>query len=83
MRVSCLKSDPGYPAWIQGGGYRRWRILLDGVEQRDVVTADDELGVVVRNRRDARGLIALNERRDAVIRDELRGLVRIVRAGEE
>jgi hypothetical protein len=44
MRISLDRDDPGF----QGGDLLRARIFLDGIEQRHVVTADEEQGIIVR-----------------------------------
>lgn len=46
MRVSIDPNDPGYSVHAE-----RARMLLDGVEVRDAVTADEEQGLVIRYRR--------------------------------
>lgn len=78
MRMSVIKTDSGYENWISAREAGRIpRVLLDGVEQRDVVIADEEAGLVLKNMRDADGNIVLNERRNAVVRTALYGHVRI------
>lgn len=43
MRISIIEGDPGYsPEALRGGT----KVLLDGVELDDCVTADEELGEV-------------------------------------
>lgn len=74
MRASCRANDPGFSTWVK---HRPLTIFLDGVEQTEVVTADDVEGIVVKLRRDERGEYVLNAKRDAVETEELRGRVEI------
>jgi len=53
------------------------KVFVDEVEQRDVVTADDETGIVVVLVRDGDGKLVLTPELNAVKRLELRGKVRI------
>jgi hypothetical protein len=44
LRISLDRDDPGF----QGDDLLGARIFLDGIEQRHVVTADEEQGIIVR-----------------------------------
>lgn len=47
MRVSIDPHDRGYDQFIKLGGHSVMiNVILDGEYQRDVVTADEELGLV-------------------------------------
>ncbi|KQP02468.1 hypothetical protein [Pseudorhodoferax sp. Leaf265] len=52
-------------------------MLLDGVEQTGVLTADEERGYIVRYCRDAAGRFFLNEDRTEVVREQVSGAVRV------
>lgn len=54
MRVSVLEEDPGYRS--DAFAFQPW---LDGVELRDCVTADEELGEAVINERGADGKLLI------------------------
>jgi hypothetical protein len=77
VRISCRKSEPGYVEWLRGGGFGAWRVYLDGVEQRDVIAADDSTGCVEVMRRDRDGNFVLNDEKKEVVRDVLRGKVEL------
>lgn len=51
MRISLDKTDPGYVklAELLSDGYCI-RVTIDGVEPRDVVTADEDEGIVIAQR---------------------------------
>lgn len=49
MRVSVLKDDPGHEAFVHMFSRGSVVVLLDGVEQQHVVTADDVEGTVCRH----------------------------------
>jgi len=60
MRISARRGDPGYELWcckrVEG-----IRVQLDGEEIKFCVTADEELGKVIAQRRSADGQpIAIN-----------------------
>jgi len=79
MRLSADKSDPGYVPWrIAVAEGKSIRVLLDGIEQREVVTADDELGVLVRPKLNWEGKLLIDpDNRDRVWLETLQGQVRI------
>lgn len=53
------------------------RVLLDGVEQSFVITADEDRGYIVRYVRDQAGRLHLNEDRTEVVREQVSGAVRV------
>lgn len=77
MRISSLKNDPGYQAFVRNVmmGERDVRIFLDNVEQDGVVTADDAQGLIVREKRDENGRLV--SRDDCVVTEDIYGDVRI------
>lgn len=76
MRLSIDKSDPGYRPDAGGG---RWRILFNGRDVgRYAITADEELGHLVRYRIDDAGRYVLDPTTRAPIRDTYLGDVRII-----
>jgi hypothetical protein len=73
MRVSCNPDDPGYVASPWGV-----KVFLDGVEQRKVITADEEEGTVLRYVLDAQGGAQLDPKNpEEAWRETVRGSVRI------
>lgn len=53
MRLSVDRDDSGFLEWAKlGTGRFAVKIFLDGVEIRDVITADEEAGMLVRYVRD-------------------------------
>jgi hypothetical protein len=54
-------------------------VFLDGCECHDVVECDDELGFVIRCKRNDAGRLVLNEARDTIIREVVLGRVVVVR----
>lgn len=81
MRISANEDDAGFAAWKRVPEDRRRdiRIFLDGAEQRRVVTADADQGIVVRLKEDAAGQIfVLN---DEIAQETLTGNVRIEMPG--
>lgn len=75
MRLSAIETDPGY---LPSGDYRRAnaKIYLDGVEQANVVTADEDEGLVVAPLLDDHGHIIADQSGNYRM-DERRGSVRI------
>ncbi len=72
MRVSADPQDPGYSPGLTGRGVK---VFLDGVEQHQVVTADDELGLVVMYDVDENGQVKMDG--EMVRRINAQGTVRI------
>lgn len=56
---------------------RRLRIFVDGVEQEHVVEYDCEAGTLLKNKLDDNGRHRLNEKRDEIVRETLRGVVTV------
>jgi hypothetical protein len=79
MRLSTDKGDAGFPAFaaLVADG-KRVTVMLDGVEMSDVETCDDAAGEIVRFAKDENGDLRLNETRDEILRETLRGVVTIV-----
>lgn len=74
MRISCDTLDPGYLEWNKIGRLAA-RVYLDGVEMRDVITADEEAGMVIRYRRNTKGLFVVAA--GIVSRETLYGVVEL------
>lgn len=72
MRISIDRYDPGYCNFRDYGAHR---VFLNGVEQLEVVTADDELGEIIRLARDEHGVLIVE--RQHVLFELVRGKVRI------
>lgn len=62
-RISTLKDDPGYDP---RAAFKVARVFLDGVEIKDVCTADEEQGYVLRGRSaeryESRGVVKIEWR---------------------
>jgi hypothetical protein len=79
MRVSIREDDLGYATYvnIRRAG-RDPVIFLDEVEQKSVITADDEAGTVYRHVLDAEGRAQIDpEKTDEVWCETVTGVVRI------
>lgn len=76
-RVSTEQGDPGERRYAElcGDGLAV-RVFLDGVEQKDCVTADPGLGLVKRPVRTARGNIAINHATGEIHYETVHGHVR-------
>lgn len=74
MRVSIHITDPGYANFR---GFGRHRVFLNGIEAEEVVTADEELGEIVRVARDEHGALIATDGGD-FIHETVRGKVEIV-----
>lgn len=72
MRISADKNDSGYTK----GCMRLYGVYLDGVLQTNVVTADEEEGIVIRTPEDADGLIVVD---GFFAEDTLHGRVMLVK----
>lgn len=72
MRASALQSDPGYKNFRPGS-----RVYLEGVEVSHVITADEEMRLIVQADLDEHGRMRLNETRTDVCTVTRRGHVRI------
>jgi hypothetical protein len=61
MRVSANENDPGYANFAMAtANGKKVSVFLDGEEIRSCVTADDELGFVVRMVLDDKGLCQID-----------------------
>ena len=76
MRISVDRTDSGFRYDAASGKFTAY---LNGKLVSKCVTADDDLGLVVRLRTDASGEVIFNEARDEVLRETLHGTVRIER----
>ena len=74
MRLTVLDGDPGRKI---NPGVERYTVYLDGVEVKNVYTADDEKGEVISGVLDERGYLATEN--GEVKRQTLYGSVRIER----
>lgn len=60
MRLSVHKDDEGYLPYLQMlHRMRKPIVMLDGVEQSEVITADEERGEVLRHKTDERGNVII------------------------
>lgn len=79
MRISVDTDDPGYINYLnlyaRGEGIE---IFLDGERMDGVVTADDEIGVIVRYKRDGEGHYQVDEFRGEAVKEDVFGDVKIV-----
>lgn len=77
-RISCVKGDPGerFYGVLCGDGIRP-EVWLDGVKQDHAETADALHGEVVRAVTTPNGNIAINPATNEVLRETVRGKVRI------
>lgn len=78
MRLSTVEGDPGFLRWAQMSSDERSKIvvLFNGTPQKGCVTADEEEGLIVLERRDDDGRFVIKG--DRIIRDTLSGRVTIV-----
>lgn len=74
MRISCDPNDPGYIEWNSVGRLNA-RVFLNGTEIRDVITADEEAGMLVHYVRGESGNLLI--RNGVVIRKTLYGKVEL------
>src|SRR5574338_277960 len=72
MRLSVLQSDPGFSRTAFAEGLK---IFLDGVELKDAVTADTELGLVVVLERQPHGCPPLHVEKHGHVKIMLNGAV--------
>ena len=71
MRTSCDKKDFAY----RGEGLRG-KVWVDGVEVKDVVTADEDQGHVIRFAKDLKGKFLIRQNR-FLVKERLYGKVRV------
>ncbi len=74
MRLSGDKRDPGYDPLLCINA----SILFDGEMVSDVVTADEELGFIIKNKRDVNGSFVINRERTEIETEALAGKVQIL-----
>jgi hypothetical protein len=78
MRLSCRENDAGYLSWIGLKKHRaKVRFFLDGVEVKDVITADDEEGFLLVYVYDESGKHQLSSDRTEALTERRTGVVRI------
>lgn len=77
MRISCLKEDTGYEAYLINRN-ADITVYVDGELIDDVITADDESGYVLAMNRDDEGKVMLNNDKSKIVERELLGKVKIV-----
>lgn len=56
MRISADKNDSGHSP----EGIRQYDVYLDGVVCSEVITADEQQGLIIRVMRDESGLVVVN-----------------------
>lgn len=74
MRLSIDKSDPGFSHRAVG---LRANIFLDEQPAKDVITADEDQGLIVRYRRSEDGQVMIDEEAKSFVVETVRGKVRI------
>lgn len=57
---------------------RRWRILLNGIEQRHVMMADDRAGEILKCQLDERGKIFVDPAANEIATELIKGRVEII-----
>jgi hypothetical protein len=75
MRVSADSHDPDF---VGSANFGRYQVLLNGKETKYVITASEEGGYIVRHQRDEAGEMVINGARNDLIRETVRGHVRVV-----
>lgn len=73
MRVTCDRRDPAYAP-----EHRRAIVFLDGKRVERCITADDKEGMVIVHPVDDAGRLLVDREKQELVRQELRGRVRIV-----
>jgi hypothetical protein len=78
MRVSVLSNDSGYRnhATLRANG-KRAHVTLNGEHQYECITADSEVGMVVRYLRNAAGALIVDRERERVVDEVVHGKVEI------
>jgi len=74
MRISCDRDDPGYVEYVKLRPIVP-RVFLDGVEIKEVITADEEAGMLIRYLRGMDGLIRVEK--GIAVREVLYGRVEL------
>ena len=76
MRISCDADDPGYAEWMKLGETRfEVKVFLDDAEVREVITADEEAGMLVRYRKNDEGRLIVEN--GIFLRETLYGRVEL------
>lgn len=79
IRASTSKDDPGYTTWVNAKrDGKEVRAYLNGYYERGAMTADENLGLIVRGVRDDDGYPVIDCSRDEIVMETLYGDVRIV-----
>lgn len=77
MRVSIIKDDVGYKNYsVAKANGKTVHVFLDGIEE-DCVTADEENGFIERAVTDDAGNLVLDEMKENIVREIVKGVVRI------
>lgn len=78
-RISATEGDDGYGQWLVCKENNRWpKVMLDGSEVKDVVTADDERGLIIKFVMDETGYPTIDRDRDELATEVLHGVVAFV-----
>lgn len=75
MRISADPNDPGYATFIH---HRNAGIRFDGVDTHRVITADDDVGVIVRLVTDEAGRPRVRPDGTGLMKEVLVGKVEII-----
>jgi hypothetical protein len=76
MRISVLPKDKGYRP-----DATRFKVTLDGKRQDDAVTADDDIGMIVRYQRNSVGWLVVDPHGSGkLMTEKVYGVVKIDRA---
>lgn len=71
-----IRYSVGQPDYDQEIG-RRLRIMVDGVEMKEVIEYDCEAGLIVRFKLGEDGRPMLNAKRDEIVRETVHGIVTV------
>ncbi len=77
MRISTNPRDRGYRP-----GVWQFRVTLDGVRQEYAITADDDIGLVIRTKLNDYGTPMMHPAGNAFLQETCYGVVKINRAAE-
>lgn len=75
-RYSCEHTDPGWSNYHRQR-MKSVRILLDGKDVTEVITADEEQGYILRHKTDDNGHILINFDAQETLKEELHGKVKV------
>lgn len=75
MRYSVNPNDPGYANYQ--AAKPPFEAYLDGVPVKHVVTADEDLGLIVRQCCDVGGALMVDRKNWTIVTEELHGRVRV------